>query len=126
MNNIKIVRLKNGEDIVGQYTANGVNSFDIIEPMTVGVEYRGREAGLVMRHWLPVQLIKQNEITLNGTDILCVIEPAADFIEYYMNTVEKIHDLLKAKNLVDEMSDEEIDLIMNEFEDMNNNGYTLH
>jgi hypothetical protein len=126
MNTIKIVRLKNGEDIVGQYTANGINAFDIVEPMTVGVEYRGKEAGLVMRHWLPVQLVKKNEITLNESDILCVIEPDNEFVEYYMNTVEKIHDLLKAKNLVDEMSDEEIDLIMNEFEDMDNNGYTLH
>ena len=126
MNTIRIVRLKNGEDIVGQYTANGLSTFDIVEPMTVGVEYRGKEAGLVMRHWLPVQLVKKNEITLNESDILCVIEPDEQFIEYYINTVEKIHDLLKAKNLVDEMSDEEIDLIMNEFEDMDNNGYTLH
>jgi hypothetical protein len=126
MNSIKIVRLQNGEDIVGQCSANGISAFDIIEPMTVGVEYRNKEAGLVMRHWLPVQLVKKNEITINDTDILCVIEPTDDFVEYYMNTVEKIHDLLKAKNLVDEMSDEEIDLIMNEFEDMDNNGYTLH
>ena len=40
--------------------------------------------------------------------------------------MEKIKDLLKAKNLVDDMSDEEIDMIMNEFEDMDNDGATLH
>jgi hypothetical protein len=57
---------------------------------------------------------------------MAIIEPADDFCEYYCNTVEKIKDLLKAKNIVDEMSDEEIDMIMNEFEDMDNNGNTLH
>ena len=58
MDNIKIVRLKNGEDIVGQlYDIE--DSYDVIEPMTVDVEYRGKEAGLVMRHYLPIQLVKQ-------------------------------------------------------------------
>lgn len=126
MDNIKIVRLKNGEDIVGQLTANGSSSYDVIEPMTVDVEFQGRQAGLVMRHWLPVQLIKRNEIVLEKHDILCVIEPAEDFSEYYTNTVTKIHDLLKAKNLVDSMTDEEINDIIHEFEDLQHNGNTLH
>ena len=126
MDNIKIVRLKNGDDIIGQFTANGINSYDIIEPMTVDLEYRGKEAGLVMRHWLPVQLIKSNEVVLAKQDILCVIEPADDFCEYYENTIIKIHDLLKAKNLVDSLSDEEIEDMLNEFEELQHNGNTLH
>ena len=103
MDNIKIVRLKNGEDIVGQIT-NVDDAYDVIEPMTVDVEYRGKEPGLVMRHWLPIQLVKYNEITIKQTDVLCVLEPSEDFAEYYMNTVEKVHDLLKARNLVDDLS----------------------
>jgi len=126
MDNIKIVRLKNGDDIIGQFTANGINSYDIVEPMTVDLEYRGKEAGLVMRHWLPVQLIKSNEVVLAKQDILCVIEPADDFCEYYENTIIKIHDLLKAKNLVDSLSDEEIEDMLNEFEELQHNGNTLH
>lgn len=125
MENIKIVRLKNGEDIVGQLY-NIEDSYDVIEPMTVDVEYRGKEAGLVMRHYLPVQLVKHNEITIKQTDVLCVMEPSDDFVEYYMNTVEKIHDLLKARNLVDELDDNEVNDIMDALDELQQNGNTLH
>ena len=131
MDNIKIVRLKNGEDIVGQlhdYKDNNGNieSYDVIEPMTVDVEYRNKEAGLVMRHWLPVQLIKHNEINIKQQDILCLLEPADEFAEYYVNTVEKIHELLKAKNLVDALNDEEVNDIMDALEELHEHGNTLH
>jgi hypothetical protein len=125
MDNIKIVRLKNGEDIVGQlYDIE--DSYDVIEPMTVDVEYRGKEAGLVMRHYLPVQLVKYNEVTIKQSDVLCIMEPSADFAEYYVNTVEKVHDLLKARNLVDELDDDEVNDIMDALDDLQQNGIRLH
>jgi hypothetical protein len=126
MDNIKIVKLRNGEDLVGTLTSTNIGSYRLEEPMSFEIDFRHNSSGLVMRHWLPVQLIKKNEIELEQKDILAILEPADDFCEYYYNTVEKIKDLLKAKTLVDEMSDEEIDMIMNEFEDMENNGNTLH
>ena len=126
MDNIKIVKLRNGEDLVGTLTSTDIGNYKLEEPMSFEIDFRHNSNGLVMRHWLPVQLVKKNEIELSQKDILAILEPADDFCEYYWNTVEKIKDLLKAKNLVDEMSDEELDLILNEFEDMNNDGYTLH
>jgi hypothetical protein len=127
MNNIRIVRFKNGEDIVGKIAnTDNTETYDVIEPMTVDVEYHGKQAGLVMRHWLPVQLVKKNEITLKHSDILCILEPDDEFAEYYVNTVEKIHDLLKAKNLVNELSDNEIDDIMDAFEEIKQHGNILH
>lgn len=125
MDNIKIVRLKNGEDIVGQIV-NLKDSYDVIEPMTVDVEYRGKEAGLVMRHWLPVQLVKNNEINIKTNDVLCLLDPSDDFAEYYVNTVEKIHNLLKARNLVDELDDEEVNDIMDALDELQQHGNTLH
>jgi len=125
MENIRIVRLKNGEDIVGQLI-NVDDSYDVIEPMTVDVDYRGKEAGLVMRHWLPIQLVKHNEINIKQSDVLCVLEPSADFAEYYVNTVEKIHNLLKARNLVDELDDDEVNDIMDALEELEQDGNTLH
>jgi hypothetical protein len=126
MDNIKIVRLKNGEDIVGQLTANGINAYDITEPMYVGLEFQGRELGLVMKHWLPIQLIKKNETVLEKHDILCVIDPADDFCEYYVNTIKKIQDLIKAKNMVQEMTDEELDEALEHFQDLIHDGNLLH
>ena len=126
MDNIKIVKLRNGEDLVGTLTSTDIGNYRLEEPMSFEIDFRHNSSGLIMRHWLPVQLVKKNEIELTQKDILAILEPADDFCEYYWNTVEKIKDLLKANTLVDEMSDEEIDMIMNEFEEMNNNGNTLH
>ena len=123
---IKIVRLQNGEDIIGNLTAEDIGKYIVEEPMTVGIEYRGKEAGLMMHHWLPVQLIKKNEITLENKDVLCILEPNDEFCEYYLNTVEKIKDLLAAKNAIDKLDSEEYDDTMDAFEELLNDGKTLH
>ena len=69
---------------------------------------------------------KKNEIDLADKDIICMVEPAEEFCEYYLNTVEKIKELLSAKNLVDSLDDEEVNDIMDAFEEMDNHGITLH
>lgn len=125
--NIKIVRLQNGEDIIGNLTdLYDTGNYIVEEPMTVGLEYRGKEAGLLMHHWLPVQLIKKNEITIEQKDILGVLEPSEEFCEYYLNTVEKIKALLAAKDLVNGLEDVEIDEIMEAYEELKTHGDTLH
>jgi SAM-dependent MidA family methyltransferase len=124
MNTIKIVRLKNGEDIIGNLSDNTDGDYEISEPMSVSLVQKGHESGLVMSHWLPVQLIKKNEIKINSRDVLTMFEPNEEFAEYYTNTVEKIKNLLKAKNVADSMTDEEIEDIMDAMED--GDGQTLH
>jgi CBS domain-containing protein len=124
MNTIKIVRLKNGEDIIGKFAENLDGDMNIYCPMAVNVVPNGREQGLVMSHWLPVQLIKKNEITLHPRDVLTVFEPNAEFEEYYVNTVKKIEDLLKAKEITDALTDEEVEDIMDAIDD--GQGQTLH
>ena len=123
---IRIVRLQNGEDIVANIINKDSGGYTVQEPMTVNIDYRGREAGLVMHHWLPVQLVKKNEIDLADKDIICMVEPADEFCEYYLSTVERIKELLSAKNLVDSLDDEEVNNIMDAFEEMDNHGITLH
>jgi hypothetical protein len=121
---IKIVRLKSGEDIIGDLIKLPVDDIQITEPMSVYISTRGQESGLVMSHWLPVQLIKKNEITLKSCDVLTMFEPNQEFEEYYLNTVEKIKSLMKAKELSDEMTDEEIEDIMDALED--SEGQVIH
>ena len=123
MNDIRIVRLKNGEDIIGSF-CNMDGKIQLIEPMTVSVVQKGNESGLIMSHWLPVQLIKKNEIILNNDDILTTFEPNEEFSEYYSNTVEKISMLLRAKKVADNMTDDEIQQVMEALEE--GNGETIH
>ena len=124
MNTIKIVRLKNGEDIIGMLSDSLDGNYEISEPMSVSLVQKGHQSGLVMSHWLPVQLIKKNEIKISSHDVLTMFEPNDEFAEYYTNTVEKINQLLKAKSLADEMTDEEIEDIMDALDD--GDGQTLH
>ena len=110
-NNIKIVRLKSGEDIIGNL-AVVEDTINICEPMSVSVVDEGRQQGLVMAHWLPIQLIKKNEITIKSRDVLTVFDPNDEFAEYYENTVEKLKTILKTKEYVDSLDDEEINEVM--------------
>lgn len=116
---VKIIRLKSGEDIIGMCNIfNNDKEMDIYEPMTVDVERRGNYAGqLLMANWLPVNLIKDNKTTLKMEDVLIMMEPEATFIEYYQNTVDKLKEVLKAKQEVKDMSDAEITEILNAMED---------
>ena len=104
---IQIIRLKNGEDIIGDVVTFS-DDYEIQEPMSVSVEYRGRESGLVMNHWLPVQLIDINKTLIKKTDVLTTFIPNKEFSEYYENTVEKLNRLLQVRKEVEEMSDEQI------------------
>ena len=113
---IQIIRLKNGEDIIGQVSAN-TGDYEINQPLAVSVEHHGRESGLVMQHWLPVQLIESNKVTIKKEDVLTTFIPNKEFSEYYENTVERMERLLKVKQEVDEMSDEQISQIMEDLLD---------
>ena len=114
---IEILRLKNGEDIIGEvYTDTG--DYEILEPMTVGIETRGGQSGLVMQHWLPVQLIEENRTFIKKEDVLTKFTPNDEFVEYYLNTVEKIKQILEAKKVADSMSDEEIQEAINKIKDI--------
>ena len=120
MNTIKIIRLKNGEDIIGSIKKSR-NSIDITEPMTVGVEQRGQYAGqLVMSNWLPVSLIKDNKTKLKTEDILIMLDPDDKFREYYESMVIRLNEMIEAKNEVKEMSNEEISAILNAMEGLDN------
>jgi hypothetical protein len=123
----QIIKLQNGTDLIANVALNSAEEYVLEEPMEFNIDIRGRgESGLVMRHWLPVQLLKKNSISIKTKDVLSVMEPEDEFCEYYLNTVYKIKELLKAKSLVDDMDDDEIQEMIDEFEDLRNDGDTIH
>jgi hypothetical protein len=130
MDNVRIVRLQNGEDIIGDITFKIDGSFDIYEPMVVFIDYRSKYAGLIMKHWLPLQLVKKNEITLFLKDILFITEPTNEFAEYYIETVQKIHDMLAAKDqlktMLSDLDDADSEDLIQQFDDLDNNNNLLH
>ena len=124
----QIIKLQNGEDLIANVTLNGVN-YILEEPMEFAIDERSRESGLIMRHWLPVQLLKKNAIEIQAKDVLSFLEPEEQFCEYYINTVSKIKELLKAKDALDvieDMDDGELADMISEYEELKHHGITLH
>ena len=123
---IKIVKLVTGEDLIAdvfeEYT---IKSLSLKEPMKFYLDYRNNNS-LVMQHYLPIQLVKENQIYIKLDKVLGIIDADNEFVEYYTTTIEKINRLLKAKQDIDKMSDEEIEYIINEFEMENNETGALH
>lgn len=118
---IKILRLNTGEDIIGACLNDEANgSIDIESPMRVVVK-RMAPVGktiLMMAPWLPLELIEDNSASINYADIVTVINPNEQFIEYYTNTVTEYEAVMftgeNIENDGDDESNEEIQEAMNE------------
>ena len=127
MNQVQILRLRNGEDIIANveiYSANG--NFGVSNPMHVSVDYAGNQSNLVLSHWLPVQLIKFNQTVIKQDAVIAQVEPNDEFAEYYTNAVEKIQNALRAKSLVNDMDDNQVLEVMEALKELSSSGGLLH
>lgn len=88
---IKIVRLKdNGFDIICEFLNETDTTVDMKQPM----EFEIRNKELAMNYWLPINMVKDDTVTIKKEDILCSFEPTDEFSEFYANTVERIEGSL--------------------------------
>jgi hypothetical protein len=132
MNNIKIVRLQSGEDVIADYTqVDGDSSVLLTNPMTLMFKRMptGR-AVMLMSPWLPLELVEKNEAWLFESDILSIFQPKTQIIDYYTTTVKEVQeDLLQEEmhgqsltditdEYDDEMSEEEEFQAMEELEEL--------
>jgi len=86
---IKILRLQDGLDIICEHThMSGINV--VKNPMVVFLDYEEEEPELVMQHWIPIDLVTQNETTISDADILCVFEPTEALVEFYQTNIESL------------------------------------
>ena len=115
MDNIKIVRLQSGEDVIADYTqVEGDSSVLLTNPMCLIFKRMptGR-AVMLMSPWLPLELVEKNEAWLFEADILTIIQPKAQIIDYYTNTVKEVEEDM----LQEEMHGESLTDISDEYDD---------
>jgi hypothetical protein len=122
---VQIVKLNNGDDLIANVAMHG-GEYILDEPMSFGLDMRGHTANLVMRHYLPVQLLKKNQMQITISNVLSVIDPDEEFTEYYRDTVFRLNEILKAKKLASEMDDLDLTDLIEAFEDIQHHGDTLH
>lgn len=93
---IKILRLKDGEDIITSYHVDEKTNVIVMHnPMTIFFKRVGLGKSVVMMNpWLPLELVETNIAKIFATEIMTVIEPKQSLIEYYLQSVKDTKEIL--------------------------------
>lgn len=98
-NNIKIVRLQSGEDIIADFIEDEQNETVLLDnPMHIIFKrIPTGQTVMMMMPWLPIELIKDNQALIYTSDILTIIEPKEDLITYYGDVVVEAQQRMEKK-----------------------------
>ena len=98
-NNIKIVRLQSGEDIMADIIEDDENNTIFLDnPMHI--IFKRMPTGqtvMMMMPWLPIEIIKENSAIVYSSDILTIIEPKEDLVDYYGTVVIEAQQRMEEK-----------------------------
>jgi hypothetical protein len=97
MDNVKILRLQSGEDIITQYTENQKESTLLLSYPMIVIFKRLSEGRCVMfmSPWLPVELVEHNFTSIYMQDVLTVFEPKQSLLKYYEKAVSKLAERIE-------------------------------
>ena len=121
---VKILIMVNGEDIICNYYKVSTDSYVITDPMMLIIKFKGRNSSVVMEHWLPVEVIKNNEVLINPRDVITMFDPKDSLAEYYTNLVDKLHRTIEKRKQIENLDLDEMVDIMEALEE--SQGETLH
>lgn len=91
MDDVRIIRLQCGEDIIANYNYNDETSEIVLsDPMTILFKRLPTgKAFMMMSPWLPIELIEDNIATVFENDILTAVRPKKSVITYYKRIVNE-------------------------------------
>jgi hypothetical protein len=106
MDNVKIIRMQTGEDIMASMIEEEEQNETVVLNNPMRLVFRRLPTGqtvLMMMPWLPVELIKEDSAIIYTTDIITVIEPKESMKEYYENLVDKtIEEMLNSEEILEQ------------------------
>jgi predicted DNA binding protein len=90
MESINLLRLKSGEDIICYIENYGHDEIVIRDAMVVFIKTDMKTGNQIamLDHWLPVSVIKENEAIVKMSEVLAIMNPSAEFTEYFEISVE--------------------------------------
>jgi ribosomal protein L29 len=122
---VKVIRLTTGEDVVGtcifDYTPDEENVL-LINPMLVmfnRLKSRGNSV-LLMAPWLPAEILEENMVLITYDNILTIMNPKQDFIEYYQHYADKFNQHVEEKELLDSLDNLSDDELKDEMDELEN------
>lgn len=135
MDNIKIIRLEDGEDIIASYhIEEETNTVVIDNPMTLFFKrVTPGKSFVMMSPWMPAELVKINTAKIHAHRIVSIFEPKSSLVEYYLSAVDECNSVIKMnEQLIDnslleqaEFGDDEEDEEQLEVEETSK-GHILH
>jgi hypothetical protein len=57
----------------------------------------GKQFVLMLQNWLPMQVMKMNEAIIKEKDVIAVLQPDENFIEYFLNESKEMEEAIEAK-----------------------------
>jgi hypothetical protein len=107
-NNIKIIRLHGGEDIIANFIESEDKETAILhDPMQVifkRIPTTGQTV-MMMMPWLPIEIIENNQAILCTADILTVIDPKESAIQHYGEVVLEAQKRMDEVDFISESED---------------------
>ena len=104
MKDVKILRLKNGDDIICLCEVFK-DCVKVENPYLIAIEVNVKtlKQVLVLQHWLPINLIEENSTIVLESDIMLRLNPKKDIEEYFLNMIDNKSELSKEdiKSLLD-------------------------
>jgi hypothetical protein len=106
MDNVKIIRMQTGEDIMASMIEEQEQNETVVLNNPMRLVFRRLPTGqtvLMMMPWLPVELIKEDSAIIYTTDIITIVEPKESMKEYYENLVDKtIEEMLNSEEILEQ------------------------
>jgi hypothetical protein len=112
--NIKIIRLQSGEDVMADCIEDTEQGTVLLEnPMHIIFKRVSTgQTVMMMMPWLPIELIKENSAIIYDSDILTIIDPKEDLINYYGQIVISAQERMEnSENIFGEDDDEEEEVV---------------
>lgn len=93
MDDIKIVRLQTGEDVIASYTTDKEGFVFLSNPMVFIVKRtESTKSSIFLSHWLPIDVLEKNIAQITKDDVLCVLQPSEEFKHYYFKVIFEEHN----------------------------------
>jgi hypothetical protein len=107
---IKIIRLKSGEDVIATFTENKKEKRVTLEnPMHIIFKRSPTSEGITpmmyMYPWVPVEMVEKDIAFIDSVNVLTTFQPKGEMIEYYENVIIDAKE--RAKKLGDQKVFEE-------------------
>lgn len=109
MENIKIIRMKTGYDVIGFVSEDVNHQVHIKKPMKISitVDPKDQQQFFVIQNWLPHQYFSKDEVDIWQDDILFIIEATESFKTYYIEMIHKLDKLISVTNVLDNLKESE-------------------